>query len=110
MKEEEQEKTVETDEAEEQTQDSVAEFPGGDELPGLSEGRPDIDVAVLRDVKVRLRTLTQKRDTAVNSLQQALQMVEQAKTNSLVLRGRISVYEEAIADIEKQYGVKVQEP
>jgi len=100
---EEQEKTVETSEAD------IEEFPIGDEQPELSEGRPDIDVAVLRDVKVRLRNLTQKRETATNSLQQALQMAEQAKTSSLVLRGRISVYDEAIADIEKQYGVKVQE-
>ena len=86
----------------------VTEVEDIEDYLGQGEGRPDIDKAVLRDAKRHLNTLVQKRETAVNSLQQALQTAEHAKANSLVLRGRISVYEEAIADIEKQYGLKAQ--
>lgn len=78
-----------------------------EEKPGPGEGRPDIPKEVLHDVKRRLDVLIQKRDTASNSLQRALQTAESAKTQALVLRGRLSVYDEQIADIEKKYGVKV---
>ena len=78
-----------------------------EEKPGPGEGRPDIPKEVLHDVKRRLDVLVQKRDTASNSLQRALQTAESAKTQALVLRGRLSVYDEQIADIEKKYGVKV---
>lgn len=76
------------------------------------EKRPDIapveemtreETAVVKDAKNRLYTLHQRRETAVNSLGQAVQNAKNSEQNAFVLRGRISVFDEEIAEIKQKY-------
>ena len=61
---------------------------------------------VERDARKRLDMLTQQRDSAVNSLNQAINFAKQSEQQSFMLRGRISVFDEEMAAIRKKYDIK----
>jgi hypothetical protein len=60
------------------------------------------------EAKKRFESLKQQRETAVNSLQQAVALAKQSEQQSLILRGRISVFEEEMAALQKQWGFQEQ--
>lgn len=76
--------------------------------PGPGEGRPDLPEEVIRDAKRRMDAFVIKRETAINSLNKAIQTAQAMNQQALVLRGRIAVYEEQITEIEQKYGIKAK--
>jgi len=84
---------------------NIKEVEKKEETPVPAEAKQEM-TELERDARKRLDMLTQQRDSAVNSLNQAITLSKQSEQQSFVLRGRISVFDEEIAEIRKRYDIK----